>query len=218
VKWFGECEALRETANLLVVAGHIDPSQASDAEEREQIELMHWMMDHYQLNEQVRWLGMYLEKGFAGELYRVIADHGGAFVQPALFEAFGLTVIEAMSTGLPTFATRFGGPLEIIKDGESGFHIDPNHGDRAAACIADFFTRCESEPEHWDAISRGALTRVEKHYTWQRYAERMMTLSKIYGFWRYATNLERTQAQRYLEMFYSLQLRPLVAGIAQKHG
>lgn len=29
-----------------------------------------------------------------GEMYRLIADTGGAFVQPALYEAFGLTVVE----------------------------------------------------------------------------------------------------------------------------
>ena len=29
-----------------------------------------------------------------GEMYRIIADTGGAFVQPALYEAFGLTVVE----------------------------------------------------------------------------------------------------------------------------
>ena len=62
----------------------------------------------------------------------VVADQGGIFVQPALFEAFGLTVIESMTTGLPTFATCFGGPLEIIEDSVSGFHIDPNDGDAAA--------------------------------------------------------------------------------------
>ena len=41
------------------------------------------------------------------------ADKRGAFVQPALYEAFGLTVIEAMSCGLPTFATTCGGPAEV---------------------------------------------------------------------------------------------------------
>ena len=41
------------------------------------------------------------------------ADKHGAFVQPALYEAFGLTVVEAMSCGLPTFATNQGGPAEV---------------------------------------------------------------------------------------------------------
>jgi sucrose synthase len=209
VKWYGECPELRDSANLLMVAGHIDPAAASDNEEREQIELMHRLMDEYQLDGQIRWLGMHLEKGFAGELYRIIADHGGAFVQPALFEAFGLTVIEAMGTGLPTFATHFGGPMEIIEDGLSGFHIDPNHGARAAQRMADFFARCREDPETWTQISRAALARVNERYTWKGYAERLMTLSRVYGFWRYVTDLERAETQRYLEMFYTLQFRPL---------
>ncbi|MDH3871226.1 MAG: sucrose synthase, partial [Gammaproteobacteria bacterium] len=111
VEWYGKCPELREEANLVVVAGHVDPAGSSNSEEYEQILKMHQLMDEYGLDGQVRWLGMYLDKAFAGELYRVIADTRGAFVQPALFEAFGLTVIEAMSTGLPTFATCFGGPL-----------------------------------------------------------------------------------------------------------
>ena len=209
VQWYGESEALREAANLLVVAGHIDPARSENAEEREQTELMHRLMDEYGLDGQVRWLGMHLEKGFAGELYRVVADHRGAFVQPALFEAFGLTVIEAMSSGLPTFATCFGGPLEIIRDNVSGYHIDPNHGDRAAGRLADFFVRCRQDPHEWDRISRGGLARVEERYTWKGYAERLMTLSRVYGFWRYVTNLDRAETRRYLEMLYGLQYRPL---------
>ncbi|MGD2138422.1 MAG: sucrose synthase, partial [Gammaproteobacteria bacterium] len=209
VQWYGNNPGLRRMANLLVVSGHVDPQLSNDAEEREQIEHMHGLMDHYQLDGQVRWLGKHLEKGMAGELYRVVADLQGAFVQPALFEAFGLTVIEAMSTGLPTFATWFGGPREIIVDNVSGFHIDPNEGEQAADRLAAFFGRCAADPEEWRRISRGALARVEERYTWKRYAERLMTLSRVYGFWRYVTDLERAETQRYLEMFYSLQYRPL---------
>ncbi len=135
----------------------------------------------------MRWLEGQVDRERNGELYRFVADRRGAFVQPALFEAFGLTVIEAMSTGLPTFATCFGGPLEIIEDGVSGFHIDPNHGDAATERMADFFARCAEDPGEWDRISAGALDRVAARYTWARYAERLMTLSKVYGFWRHVT-------------------------------
>jgi len=209
VEWYGACEALREEANLVVVAGYIDPARSSNEEEYEQIQHMHRLMDKYKLDGQVRWLGMYLDKAFAGELYRVIADSRGAFVQPALFEAFGLTVIEAMSTGLPTFATRFGGPLEIIEDNVSGFHINPNHGAEAAQRMADFLARCREQPAEWQRISKGSLARVSDRYTWKGYAERLMTLSRVYGFWHYVTDLERDELRRYLEMFYSLQYRPL---------
>ena len=47
-------------------------------------------------------------------------------MQPALYEAFGLTVVEAMTCGLVVFVTNQGGPVEIVVDGVSGFHIDPH--------------------------------------------------------------------------------------------
>jgi len=214
VQWYGKNPSLREQANLLVIAGHVDAGRSADREEQEQIGIMHSLMDQYQLDGQVRWLGVHLDKNLAGELYRYVADKRGAFVQPALFEAFGLTVVEAMSCGLPTFATCYGGPLEIIVDGESGFHIDPNHGDEAAQRMLEFFGRCAESPDHWEQVSAGALQRVKENYTWELYAERMMTLSRIYGFWKYVTNLERTETQRYLEMFYGLQFRPLADKVA----
>ena len=214
VEWYGACRELREEANLVVVAGHVDPERSSNDEEYQQILEMHRLMDEYNLDGQVRWLGMYLDKAFAGEFYRVIADFRGAFVQPAQFEAFGLTVIEAMSTGLPTFATGFGGPLEIIEDDVSGFHINPNHGAKAAQRMADFLGRCREDPAEWMRISRGALARVSTRYTWKGYAERLMTLSRVYGFWHYVTDLERDELRRYLEMFYSLQYRPLAKAMA----
>jgi sucrose synthase len=213
IEWFGRSAELRERTNLVVVAGHVDPQRSGDDEEIEQIHRVHALFDEHQLDGQVRWLGIHLEKPLAGELYRTIADRRGAFVQPALFEAFGLTVVEAMSCGLPVFATCYGGPLEIIEDGVSGFHIDPNHGEAAAAMIAAFFARCAEDPAHWSAFSEGSLNRVEERYTWRRYAERMMTLSRVYGFWKFVTNLERTETARYLEMFYGLQYRPLANSV-----
>jgi sucrose synthase len=213
VEWYARCPELREQANLLVVSGHVDPDRSEDPEEREQIGRLHWLMDDAGLDGQVRWLGRHLDKGMAGELYRVVADRRGAFVQPALFEAFGLTVIEAMSSGLPTFATHFGGPSEIIEDGVSGFHIDPNHGAEAALRLSAFFERCAAEPGYWEQLAQGGLERVAARYTWARYAERLMTLARVYGFWKYSTDLERAETRRYLDMFYGLQFRPLAQAL-----
>jgi sucrose synthase len=213
VDWYGSNPELRERANLLVVGGYLDTDRSADDDEKREIQLMHDLLTRHELETSVRWLEGQVDRERNGELYRLVADCRGAFVQPALFEAFGLTVIEAMSTGLPVFATCFGGPLEIIEDGKSGFHIDPNHGNAAARRMAEFFAQCEADPAAWDRISQGALARVEERYTWTRYAERLMTLAKVYGFWRHVTNLERAETQRYLQMFYHLQLRPLAEGV-----
>jgi sucrose synthase len=218
VDWYAQCPNLRERVNLVVFGGYVDPARSLDEEERAQIERMHELFDAHDLDHQVRWLGRRLEKPETGEMYRWIADRRGAFVQPALFEAFGLTVIEAMACGLPTFATRYGGPLEIIEDGVSGFHIDPNHGDRVAEQLAEFFAACDRDPKRWDAISRGGIERVRKRYTWKLHAERLITLSKVYGFWRHVTDLERAETRRYLEMLYALQYRPLAEAIDDAEG
>lgn len=213
VEWYGRNQELRDEANLFVVGGYVDPRRSGDAKERAQIERMHELLEEHRLRGHVRWVDAQVDRERNGELYRWIADRRGAFVQPALFEAFGLTVIEAMTTGLPTFATCFGGPLEIIEDGISGFHIDPNHGDEAAARMAEFFRKCREEPAYWDAMSRGALERVEARYTWRRYAERLMTLSRVYGFWKFVTRLDRDEARSYIDMFYALQFRPLARSL-----
>ncbi|KAE8713355.1 Sucrose synthase 5 [Hibiscus syriacus] len=114
----------------------------------------------YQLKGQFRWIAAQTDRNRNGELYRCIADTKGAFVQPALYEAFGLTVIEAMNCGLPTFATNQGGPAEIIVDGVSGFHINPTDGDESSNKIADFFEKCQADPAHWNQFSTNGLKRI----------------------------------------------------------
>ena len=215
VEWFAQSE-LKNCANLLVVAGYTDPGRSDDEEEIVQIRHMHALFDQYALDQCVRWVGVRLDKKFAGELYRVIADAKGIFVQPALFEAFGLTVIEAMSCGLPTFATCYGGPSEIIEDTVSGYHIDPNHGLGAADIILQFLADNAENDALWQKISDNGITRVQQRYTWKLYAERMMTLSRIYGFWKFVTDLERDETRRYLEMFYQLQFVPLANKVAEQ--
>lgn len=206
-RWYGRHPRLRQLANLLIVGGHLDVANSTDAEERDQIEKMWAAIHEHNLAGHFRWVGFQTDRNFNGELYRYIADLHGVFVQPALFEAFGLSVIEAMSTGLPTFATRYGGPLEIIENGVSGFHIDPNHGDAVADALADFFDQSSADPHHWQRFSQAAIDRVEARYTWKRYAGRMMTLARVYGFWKYTTNLERQETRRYLDALYSTVLR-----------
>ncbi|WP_324780346.1 sucrose synthase [Thiobacillus sedimenti] len=215
-EWFGASPRLAEAANLVVIGGHVDAAVSGDDEEKAEAARMHELMTHHRLDGRMRWLGVRLDKNLAGELYRHVADRRGVFVQPALFEAFGLTVIEAMASGLPVFATRYGGPLEIIEHGKSGFHIDPNDGAAAADAILAFLQRCEADPAVWNRISEGALARVAARYTWQLYAERMMTLSRIYGFWKFVSNLEREEAGRYLELFHHLQFRPLAMAVGAR--
>ena len=209
LEWYGRSEALQERANLVLVGGFLDPAQSVDDDERRQAERLHALMDRYDLDGRVRWLATQASKNWVGELYRVVADSRGAFVQPAFYEAFGLTVVEAMASGLPVFVTKHGGPSEIVEDGRSGFHIDPLDGDAAAARIARFLAEADEDPDVWTRVARHAVARVEERYNWPLYASRLLELSRIYGFWKYITSLERDETRRYLDMFYALMYRRL---------
>ncbi|ONK63353.1 uncharacterized protein A4U43_C07F14170 [Asparagus officinalis] len=213
VELFAKSSQLRELVNLVVVAGNNDVKMSNDREEIKEIEKMHQLMKTYKLDGQFRWISAQMNRARNGELYRYIADTRGAFIQPAFYEAFGLTVIEAMTCGLPTFATCHGGPAEIIEHQVSGFHIDPYHPDKAAEHLVDFFDRCKKDSGYWKKISDAGLSRINERYTWSIYSERLMTLSGVYGFWKYVSKLERRETRRYLEMFYILKFRDLAKSV-----
>ncbi|KAG7553246.1 Sucrose synthase plant/cyanobacteria [Arabidopsis thaliana x Arabidopsis arenosa] len=210
VEMYSKNTKLRELVNLVVISSSIDVNKSKDREEIAEIEKMHNLVKSYKLDGQFRWITGQTNRARNGELYRYIADTRGAFAQPAFYEAFGLTIVEAMTSGLPTFATCHGGPAEIIEHGLSGFHIDPYHPEQAGNIMADFFERCREDPNHWKKVSDAGLQRIYERYTWKIYSERLMTLAGVYGFWKYASKLERRETRRYLEMFYILKFRDLV--------
>jgi len=178
---------------------------------------MHELIKKYKLQNKIRWIGKLFRKDQTGEVYRVIADKKGIFVQPALFEGFGLTVLEAMRSGLPVFATMYGGPLEIIQDTISGFHIDPINEKESQQTIVDFFEKCSKNEKYWDKISDKAIKRVDTAYNWELYAKSLLSFAKIYGFWRYTTNIEMEEMNAYLDVIYHLLYVPRSRTILDFH-
>ncbi len=217
VNWFGENSKLQEVSNLIIVAGKIDENKSDDGEEKEQIKWMHHLIEQYRLQKKIRWIGKLFRKDQTGEVYRVIADHKGIFVQPALFEGFGLTVLEAMRSGLPVFATLYGGPLEIIQDHVSGFHIDPVNGAESSNIILEFIKKCKNDSAYWDKISSKAIKRVDTAYNWELYSKNLLSLAKIYGFWKYTTHIEMEELTAYLDVLYHLLYKPKANAILEEH-
>ncbi|KAK3019611.1 hypothetical protein RJ639_005030 [Escallonia herrerae] len=212
VEWYAKNPRLRELVNLVVVGGD-RRKESKDLEEQAQMKKMYELIETYKLNGQFRWISSQMNRVRNGELYRYIADTRGAFIQPAFYEAFGLTVVEAMTCGLPTFATMNGGPAEIIVHGKSGFHIDPYNGEQVTEVLVSFFEKCSADPSHWNTISMGGLKRIQEKYTWQIYSERMLTLAGVYGFWKNVSKRDRVESSRYLEMFFALQYRKLAESV-----
>ncbi len=205
VEAYGQDANLRERANLILVASSIDIEKSTDSEERDEIRKMHAIIELYNLYGSIRWIGKRLSKSDTGEVYRIMADRAGIFVQPALFEAFGLTILEAMHSGLPVFATEFGGPQEIIIDGESGFLINPTDPAAMTSKIFDFFSLAEEDPKHWRKFSKSGMQRAQKYFTWELYCRRLTRLTKVYGFWRYSiSDKAKYRLGQYCHLMYHL--------------
>ncbi|MDX2096757.1 MAG: sucrose synthase [Leptolyngbyaceae cyanobacterium bins.59] len=214
---FGKSKDLQERCNLILIAGKLRTDDTTDHEEASEIEKLYRIIDEYQLQGKIRWLGIRLSKTDSGEVYRIMADRQGLFIQPALFEAFGLTILEAMITGLPTFATRFGGPLEIIQDGINGFYINPTNLEEMAEIILTFLQQCDQNPHRWQQVSQRAIDRVYSTYTWPIHTTRLLSLARIYGFWNYTLKEDREDMMRYIESLFYLLFRPRAQTLLAEH-
>lgn len=102
------------------------------------------------------------------QLYRQAALQGGLFVNPALHEPFGLTLIEAARFGLPVVATRHGGPVDISDSIGHARLIDPQDPAHIAAECATLLT----DRVEWRRLSRNALNN-HLAFDWSLWAERM---------------------------------------------
>ena len=56
---------------------------------------------------------------------------------PRWIEAFGNVAIEALACGVPIVAYRRGGPSEIVRDGQTGFLVEPDNVSELATAIAN---------------------------------------------------------------------------------
>ncbi len=211
VEAYGQSTALQKHFNLIIAAGTIDAARSHDDEEKHEIARMYDLINHYRLAGKIRWLPS-IQKLDTGEVYRLIADGKGIFVQPALFEAFGLTVIEAMVSGLPTFGPKFGGPSEIIEDNYSGFLLNTSRPDLIAQGLESFVEKLEHNPELWEFVSDNGIKRVQEHFNWRNYSSRLINLTKLYGFWRYSSpERERGKLDRYSDTLFHFLIRERAA-------
>ncbi|MEZ4525732.1 MAG: sucrose synthase [Desulfobacterales bacterium] len=207
IEAFGRHKQLQESCNLVFAAGTIHIGESHDREEQEQIRLAYQLIEEWKLGGKVRWLPS-IPKADTGEVYRIIADQRGIFVQPALFEAFGLTILEAMLSGLPTFGPEFGGPSEIIINGKSGFLMNTSKPELIADVIWSFVQSCQKNKEYWKEISENGICRVREKYTWDLYSDKLIKLTKLYGFWRYSVaGKEMIKMDRYCDLIYHLLLK-----------
>ena len=104
------------------------------------------------------------------ELYRIAAGKKGVFVNPALTEPFGLTLLEAASCGLPIVATKNGGPRDIVKNCQNGILVDPTNRKELGRAIRKILVN----PALWKEYSSQGIINVRRHYSWDAHGEKYM--------------------------------------------
>jgi UDP-glucose:tetrahydrobiopterin glucosyltransferase len=60
------------------------------------------------------------------EMQQVVRECRALIMTPRWVEAFGNVAIEALACGVPVISYNRGGPASIIKDGETGFLVEPD--------------------------------------------------------------------------------------------
>jgi sucrose synthase len=217
VKCFAEHEELHQRCNLILVTNNLHSEEATSLEEAEQIQKLHDLIRQHNLYGKIRWIGMRLGIHDLGEVYRIVADREGIFVLFALFEAFGRVILEAMVSGLPTFATEFGGPSEIIEDDKYGFLINPTDFEQTARKISHFLDRCEADANYWHEVSDRGIQRIHDEYNWQLHTKQLLLSAKLYSFWKYLYRNNRESLLRYSELIFHLIFKPRAATILEEH-
>jgi len=103
--------------------------------------------------------------------YAEIVCAADAFVLPSHYEPFGLVVLEAMASGVPTIVSREVGASEAIRPG-SGIVLEDRNDPK---CLAAAFDRIFEDPE--EARRMGAAGRaVALEHTWVGAANRYVDL------------------------------------------
>ncbi len=99
--------------------------------------------------------------GFRDDLPRLLRDADILAHTPILPEAFGLVLVEAMAMKLPVVASRWGGPEEIVVEGETGYLVAPGDAQALADRIADLL----GAPDRRAAMGKAGRRRAEELFS-----------------------------------------------------
>ena len=153
-------EQLRRKANLVIVAGCRGLMGDLEKECREVIEQLIAAVDRHDLYGSVAYPKSH-EPVDIPAYYALARDTGGVFVNPALNEPFGLTLLEAAAVGVPIVATDSGGPNDIVERCGNGILVCPiDH-----AAIADACRDIISDRDRWQSFADAGRSAV-RAYDW----------------------------------------------------
>ncbi|MGR8978720.1 MAG: HAD-IIB family hydrolase [Gammaproteobacteria bacterium] len=182
---YGESPRLQQLANLVIVAGNRDDIREMGEGPQSVLTELLLAVDSYDLYGRVALPKKHSSEEVA-DIYRLTSSSRGVFVNPALTEPFGLTLLEAAASGVPIVATENGGPVDIVGNCHNGILVDPL--DKTA--IAEALLETLENPGRWDDFSKNGLKNVARYYSWSAHAKAY--LAKIHPLSTQQEPLPRT--------------------------
>ena len=126
---YGRSKQLQSLANLVLIMGKRRDLREFPADQKRVLMNVLTLIDVYDLYGKVAYPKTHSPDSIPA-IYRKAAASRGLFVNPAINEPFGLTLLEAAACGVPVVATQDGGPQDIVSNCQNGVLIDPNDHDQ----------------------------------------------------------------------------------------
>tara|TARA_B000000565_G_scaffold81335_2_gene58987 strand:+ start:9371 stop:11539 length:2169 start_codon:yes stop_codon:yes gene_type:complete len=171
VEAFGRSAVLRQRHNLVLVLGTREDSRQMDRQQREVFQQIFELVDRYDLYGLVAYPKQH-RRDQVPLIYRWASARQGLFVNPALTEPFGLTLLEAAASGLPMVATDDGGPREILRRCDNGLLVDVTD----LESVQDGLERAGADRHRWRRWSDNGVEAVSRHYSWDAHVCSYMAL------------------------------------------
>ena len=124
-----------------------------------------------ELRQRVRQGGLEPRVTFAGRVDEVEdwLRASDVFAFPSIFEALGISLVEAAACGLPCVGSRTGGIVDVIEDGQTGRLVPPGDADALAAALGDLLADPARRAAMGEAARRVALRRFDVLDSLERY-------------------------------------------------
>jgi sucrose-phosphate synthase len=161
VEVFGRSEHLRQNHNLVLVLGCREDPRELEKTQREVFQQVFELVDRFDLYGQIAYPKQHQREQIPA-IYRWAARLGGVFVNPALTEPFGLTLLEAAACGLPVVATDDGGPRDILARCCNGLLVDVSDLDALQSGIEEAL----AQGNRWRRWRDNGIEAVSRHFSW----------------------------------------------------
>lgn len=166
VETYGESKQLQRKANLVLIMGSREDIREMPPGQRKVLNNILTLIDVYNLYGKIAYPKQH-QPNEVPALYRMIAKSRGIFVNPALTEPFGLTLLEAAASGCPIVATNDGGPRDIIANCHNGLLVNP----LCKKAIEKGLLRGLTESAEWKSWSESGIKNVHIYYSWERHTK-----------------------------------------------